>query len=334
MARISFGRNRNAKKIGLILCLTTVPLLLLVLTLHLKTRQNQDEVTSANFSHENQNTMQKSDKMPIHLMVLIISSPTKAGTRRAIRETWLSTNMDSRVLHFFIIGSRGLTTEVLQEIETERSTYKDIVVLDSVSESYESLTGKVLASLQWLVSNYEFDFVLKCDDDTYVRIPPLLDALAKQPQRLLYWGFFKGGANVFRKGKWKEEDWFLCDTYLPYARGGGYILSSDLVQHLVSSASLLQHYRSEDVSVGLWLSPLKIHRVHDVRFDTEYKSRGCFNSYLITHKQSANEMREKHSHLDRTGKLCPTETRLRYSYNYNWTVRSSECCKNFDPDLP
>ncbi len=38
--------------------------------------------------------------------------------------------------------------------------------------------------------------------------------------------------------------------------------------------------------MGTWLAPLKVNRVHDVRFDTEFRSRGCSNSYLMSHKQS------------------------------------------------
>nr|CAG4634950.1 EOG090X0A8N [Alona affinis] len=335
MAKILFGRNRNAKKICFIAIVSIVPLFLLILVLHFKSQDRDEKPRGSSLLQAQQNaSVVDFDRQSIHLVVLIISNPTKSATRRAIRETWLSSLSNSRVKHFFIIGSKGLAAEVLGEVKAENTTHEDLVILDSVAESYESLTSKVLSSFQWLVSNYQFNFVLKCDDDTYVTIPPLLEALAKHPQVKLYWGFFKGAANVFRKGKWKEDDWFLCDTYLPYARGGGYVLSSDLVRHLTDSAPLLQHYKSEDVSVGLWLSPLKINRVHDVRFDTEFKSRGCFNSYLVTHKQSAKEMREKHSHLVRTGNLCPAEIRLRYSYNYNWTVPSTECCKNFDTDLP
>lgn len=331
MAKISLHRNRNAKKLGLFAVLFLLPLTLFGLTLHLKDRNNKEPSISTDLP---KSLLKNQTALSTNLVILIVSDPTKAATRRAIRETWLSIN-HNQVQHVFLVGTRGLTNEVLQSVVEEKSSYQDVVILDSVSDSYEGLTTKILAGFQWLMSNHKFNFVLKVDDDTYVRIPALLDALALQPQERLYWGFFKGGANVFRKGKWKEDEWFLCDTYLPYARGGGYILSSDLVQFIAQSAPLLQCYKSEDVSVGLWLSPLKIHRVHDPRFDTEYKSRGCFNSYLITHKQGAREMREKHKQLLQTGQLCPAgEIRLRYSYIYNWTVPPSDCCKNIDPDLP
>nr|CAG4649539.1 EOG090X0A8N [Scapholeberis mucronata]SVE93770.1 EOG090X0A8N [Scapholeberis mucronata] len=326
------GRGGIVKNLFCVLCFFVLPLVLLAAVVFSKSKHGNSSPTTVDPAIKEQ-LHEGGPPKSIYLLVLVMSNPTKSATRQVIRDTWLSSNPD-RVKHLFLVGSKGLTKEVLNEITEEHAMYNDMMVLDFISESYSSLTTKVLAGFQAAKSNYVFDFILKCDDDSFVRMPLLVKALQNQPQNLLYWGFFKGGSTVFQKGKWKESEWFLCDTYLPYAQGGGYILSSDLVEYLVKNAPLLQHYKSEDVSVGVWLSPLKINRVHDVRFDTEFKSRGCYNDYLITHKQSANDMRTKHNNLLTTGKLCQSEVRLRYSYNYNWTVSPSKCCKNFDPSLP
>nr|CAG4644984.1 EOG090X0A8N [Leptodora kindtii] len=270
----------------------------------------------------------------VRLLIIVVSSPTKSATRSVIRETWLS-DRDARYRHFFVVGVAGLSSSVADSLADESAAHGDILTLSNLADSYQNLADKVLGALSLVSGIVHFDHVLKCDDDSFVRVSRLLDEIEKQPQERLYWGFFKGGSTVHRKGKWQEPEWFLCDTYLPYALGGGYILSVDLVRHLVINAGLLQQYRSEDVSVGTWLSPLRINRVHDVRFDTEFASRGCHESYLITHKQSPEEMRKKHHHLKSTGKLCPEgHTRSRYSYAYNWTVPPSKCCKDFDVDLP
>nr|SVE74333.1 EOG090X0A8N [Daphnia barbata] len=324
------NKNHLIRNIFCFGCLFVLPLLVLAVVLYSKSRNVESLPVLSELSG------QKSYDSPHRfskLIVLIMSDPTKAATRNAIRETWLSVNHKD-VKHLFIMGSKGLAQSIQQNLLEENLSYHDLVILDSVNESYTSLTAKILAGFQWLYSNHKFNFVLKCDDDSFVRISPLIEELHKQPQNHLYWGFFKGGSSVFQKGKWKENDWFLCDTYLPYALGGGYILSSDLVEFIARNAPLLQQYKSEDVSVGVWLSPLKIQRVHDVRFDTEFKSRGCYNDYLVTHKQSASDMHEKHANLIKVGKMCQSELRVRYSYDYNWTVLPSKCCKNFDPELP
>jgi galactosylxylosylprotein 3-beta-galactosyltransferase len=56
----------------------------------------------------------------------------------------------------------------------------------------------------------------------------------------LYWGYFDGRARAFSKGKWQEKDWFLCDTYLPYALGGGYVISESIVSFLAKNADFLR----------------------------------------------------------------------------------------------
>lgn len=93
-------------------------------------------------------------------------------------------------------------------------------------------------------------------------------------------------------------------------------------------------YNSEDVSVGLWLAPIaNIERKHDVRFDTEYRSRGCSNQYLVTHKQSNQDMRKLHEYYSKTGNLCAQEISNFLGYQYNWTVPPSRCCER-KPGIP
>ena len=118
--------------------------------------------------------------------------------------------------------------------------------------------------------------------------------------------------------------------------GGGYVLSHDLVNYISTNSELLKPFNSEDVSVGTWLSPLKnVHRVHDVRFDTEYKSRGCNNKHIVSHKQSVEELKSKHYGLSSSSrKLCENEFKLRDSYEYNWNVPPSMCCGREDSSLP
>ncbi len=88
-----------------------------------------------------------------------------------------------------------------------------------------------------------------------------------------------------------EKRWILCDRYLPYALGGGYVISHDLVTFVSKNSDILQLYSNEDVSLGVWLAPLILNRVHDIRFDTEFESRGCSNNYFITHKQAILDMK-------------------------------------------
>ncbi|VBB32024.1 unnamed protein product, partial [Acanthocheilonema viteae] len=83
---------------------------------------------------------------------------------------------------------------------------------------------------------------------------------------------------------------------------------------------------NEDVSIGAWLAGLSVHYVHDPRFDTEFRSRGCNNQYIITHKQTLYSLKKLYASVVNTGKLCEKEYRIRPSYVYDWSVPPSMCC--------
>lgn len=44
---------------------------------------------------------------------------------------------------------------------------------------------------------------------------------------------------MYLNGKWQEKDWFLCDNYLPYALGGGYVISRSIVDYVGRNADIL-----------------------------------------------------------------------------------------------
>ncbi|VDM72037.1 unnamed protein product [Strongylus vulgaris] len=181
--------------------------------------------------------------------------------------------------------------------------------------------------MEYAYQQFHFQYLLKVDSDSFVRLGAVIKALKDIQHPRLYWGFLDGRAKPIRKGKWREADWILCDRYLPYQLGGGYVLSYELVRFLALNARLFKLYKNEDVSVGAWLAGLDIKYVHDPRFDTEWKSRGCNNEYLITHKKTAQEMEVLYSNLVNLRVLCEKEYRVRYSYVYDWTALPSECCQ-------
>ncbi|XP_043272018.1 beta-1,3-galactosyltransferase 6 isoform X2 [Venturia canescens] len=270
------------------------------------------------------------DKIKYRLIILILTHPDAMRNRDTIRKTWLS-DKHQNVKHLFAIGTFDLQPEQMDTLQSEKHKYNDLLLLAKLEDSYGTLTKKVLISLKEIYATYEFDFLLKCDDDSLVLVHKVLRELdkweMKGTKKELYWGYFNGKAQVKKRGPWKEHDWNLCDYYLPYAVGGGYVLSSNLIKFIAGSADVLRLYNSEDVSVGLWLAPLaNVERKHDVRFDTEYLSRGCSNVYIITHKQSVESMTNLYDHYRSAGVLCARESRNRMSYNYNWTVPPSQCC--------
>ncbi|KAJ8960793.1 hypothetical protein NQ318_020088 [Aromia moschata] len=278
-----------------------------------------------------------------------------------------------KMKHYFAIGSLGLKADQLLRLSSEQSEHSDILLLP-MHDSYMSLTEKVKKSFVWLKDQYDyglgFKYVLKCDDDSFVNLKALpveistmehtflkkdhrytVQSNVQQSSFLsvnvqtnekvvtgnvlnLYWGYFSGAARVKTRGKWKETSWIASDRYIPYALGGGYILSKDLVSYIAKNAEDLRSFNSEDVSVGFWLAPANnLLRAHDIRFDTEWTSRGCRNTHLVTHNISRQEMTIMYKNFVRFKSLCFKEVDKRSYYVYNWSVPPSQCCKPFTENV-
>lgn len=266
---------------------------------------------------------------PLHFVILILSSPGASVRRTAIRGTWLHDyrNKVVKVTMKFLIGLYDLKEELVASLKREEELFEDMLLLQDLKDSYRNLTTKVLLGLQW-ADGLEFDYLAKVDDDSYVRIEGLSSAARKMDcDAHLYWGYFMGYAFPELTGKWEEHKWFQCPHYLPYAMGGGYVLSRAVVRALMRFPHRLILYSNEDVTVASWLAPYHLTRKHDLRFDVESLSHGCNNGYLIAHKERVRNFYNKYSSLTRNGTLCMVEREIQPAYVYNWTKSPLHCCE-------
>ena len=207
------------------------------------------------------------------LAVMVLSTPNENGKirRQVIRETWKKgfEAVESTVIIKFVLGTAGISKSQTFSLESEQANHNDLLLLGSLKDGYHSLTLKVLNMLVWADNHLRFSYLLKCDEDTYVRVEAIVSELnGRKSMESLYWGYFLGYSGPSVTGKFAEHNWFLCDRFLPYAMGGGYIISYNLVHIVARNAGDLQLYNNEDVSMGVWLSSYKIERKHDVRFNT------------------------------------------------------------------
>ena len=197
--------------------------------------------------------------------MLILSSPGNLQLRNTIRQTWLSVSKKNHNYQaFFVVGDRGLNSKQVYDLAGEKSRHSDLMILP-MHDTYNDLTRKLVKSLEFAHKNFKFDYVLKCDDDTFVDIERVVTELDALRDPFLYWGFFDGRAPVQTKGKWADTSYKLCDRYIPYALGGGYVLGRELVKFISENSRLLELYNSEDVTVGSWMAGLKVTRKHDTR---------------------------------------------------------------------
>lgn len=256
-------------------------------------------------------------------------------------------NLKLKVVHYFVVGTESLSPIELSALTKEQEKYRDLLLLNNLSDSYANLTQKLLRTIEAVSKIKTFKYVLKADDDTYVKLDFLLEDLYEfdkniernqfsidRPKPELYWGYFNGRANVKRRGNWKESNFNLCERYLPYALGGGYVLSKNLVDFVAKNSHWLSSYVSEDISMGIWLSAFRhVYRRHDVRFDTAYMPRKCQNFHIVLHKRTASDMKDLYR-----GLLCTfrqandTSVQRPAEYFYDWKRSSVHCCDTLVDD--
>lgn len=233
----------------------------------------------------------------------------------------------------FVLGVKYIPGSLLRNLNIEAKQHQDMILLEEVSDEHRSLTKRTLQSFVHITNNFtrDFHYVLKCDDDSFMNLMAIVQELVHLEHKdRIYWGEFLGSAVVYEDGTYAEKHWSICESYLPYALGGGYILSMDLIRLLVLNAPHLKIYRNEDVAVGAWLSPYNIKRMSDTRFNTGGISRGCKTPFIAMHKVDAQLMYKYHSAVLEEGYICTPSNQWykTHGHFYNWNVSPRHCCRD------
>merc|ERR1740130_217670 len=115
---------------------------------------------------------------------------------------------------------------------------------------YRALPRKLKESYRWALAHTQAKWLLKIDDDSYVRIGEL-EAVASEwsdkGYTMLAGGFFTGV--VGRSGKWAERK-YKPNRYPPFPSGAGHAVNRALAQWVVDNADTLIEYQGEDTSMG------------------------------------------------------------------------------------
>ena len=265
-------------------------------------------------------------------LILVHSSPDQRPLRDAVRATWLRERRRSgEYVARFVVGVGSLNGEGVTSLAAEQEVHRDLLLLPEVEEEENTVwpsSRKLLESFSWAVSNVNFTAIFKCNSATFADMERLLERVQVQGSHV--WGYFAGGVKAVRHSESSvvvEEDWVLCSHYLPYPQGGGYLISRDIVELLVEMGPHLEHYHHDDIALGVWLSPLKgIVKQHSLWFNSGYYSRGCLNSFLVSHRESVESMAAKAASLEGRGVFCEREYQSRLAYHFNWTAPASRCC--------
>ena len=266
------------------------------------------------------------------MVLLIFSGPSAADRRRGVRETWLQDASTLNMTAKFLIGTDGLNASLLNNLTVENEEFNDMLLFPDLHDSFHNLTLKLLKGILWAQSNVDFEYLMKADDDTYVRLDQAIAGVRNMKEKYrskIHWGYFSGNIIPLEEGKYEEHNWFSCPNYLPYSLGACYVLAKSVVSMMVRfSEKLYTGYNNDDVSIGVWLAPYDIVRIHDVRFTFSMLHGACKHDFVASHVHDPSSLHDFRNRLvNHQKRLCERKIEAKFRYVYDWNLSPPKCCK-------
>ncbi|KAK4491568.1 hypothetical protein RD792_002320 [Penstemon davidsonii] len=233
----------------------------------------------------------------IRLFIGVLSATNHFAERMAVRKTWmqsLAIKSKKVAVRFFVaLNPRNEVNAILKK---EAAYFGDIEILPFM-DRYELVVLKTIAICEFGVQNVTAAYIMKCDDDTFIRVTTILKEIKEiegvSPKSPLYLGNLNLLHRPLRNGKWavSYEEW-PEEIYPPYANGPGYIVSSDIANYIVSlhANHSLRLFKMEDVSMGMWVEQFNSTRTVQYIHNWKYCQYGCMEDYYTAHYQSPRQM--------------------------------------------
>ena len=190
----------------------------------------------------------------LFLLVLITSGvrTSYVSRRNRVRDTWGNEANHPASKDWKRVFLLGRTQAI--EIQQEAAVFNDILVLN-MTDNYDNLVIKVFSGLLWSIIHLNPRYILKADDDVYVRIPYLISWLEKYGSDQLYGGHvIPDGARVNRSVTWKNrvlKDCLAEDVFPPYCSGPFYVVSSNILPSVFGSVRKWTAFPAEDAYLGI-----------------------------------------------------------------------------------
>eukprot|EP00439_Symbiodinium_sp_Y106_P031681 s1295_g3.t2 len=178
----------------------------------------------------------------VAVVFCVMSRRSAHELRQVLRDTWGRSLVEKApaVVQRFFVGTAANASHQLHDLD------KGDVVELPVVESYRTLNLKALVMLSWAEKRYpNLQWLVRHDDDVYLRAPALLAQLASRPPVRYLWGMIDHGSSPVRDPEHqhynsyeqfpKQDHPSWGDIFPPYARGLLWAMSADLVAAIVEA---------------------------------------------------------------------------------------------------
>ncbi|CAH1431634.1 unnamed protein product [Lactuca virosa] len=233
----------------------------------------------------------------INLLIGVFSTANNFKRRMAVRRTWMqyaAVKSGEVAVRFFVgLHKNRLVNE---ELWNEAKTYGDIQLMPFV-DYYSLISWKTIAICIFGTEVISAKYVMKTDDDAFVRVDEILNSLNRinVTNGLLY-GLINSDSQPHRN---PDSKWYISpeeypeENYPPWAHGPGYVISHDIAKAINNKHKKgdLKMFKLEDVAMGIWINDLKKNGL-EVRYEQEERvyNEGCKDGYVVAHYQGPREM--------------------------------------------
>jgi hypothetical protein len=203
------------------------------------------------------------------IVVGVLSGKNEHERREACRKTWMGDFYRAGVPSFFLVGNQ------------EQQVHNDMLYLHC-PDDYGSLPQKTRGFCNFALKKYDFDYLFKCDDDTYVQVERFVQY---DPMGRDYIGVDPTGEDTFNSG------------------GAGYFLSRRAAQ--IVADELTEQTGPEDLLVGRLLARHGIYRSEDKRFQAWWQPHAIptpENDGITVHYVRGERMAEVHGGFKQGGR--------------------------------
>ncbi|KAJ4770351.1 Hexosyltransferase [Rhynchospora pubera] len=227
------------------------------------------------------NIIRSLTKPDLRILVGVLTTADGYERRQIIRLAYSQqdgTYHDAEVDIRFVFCS--LTKEEQSVIVAlEIMQYNDIIILNCTENMNNGKTYTYFSSVPTLFSDHPYDYVMKCDDDTYLRIGNLVESLRNKSREDVYYGLVNP---CFRAD---DIDYKMNASFMS---GLGYLLSWDLAEWISESEIARNNTDGpEDIVLASWLNTAKKGRNRYHNFPGIYDYKGdtpddyCFKHAFI-----------------------------------------------------
>nr|GMC81714.1 hydroxyproline O-galactosyltransferase GALT3-like [Ipomoea batatas] len=227
------GRQSLLASLSLLAMLLLVFLILFSTNSNSPLRTPNDEIAAIN------NLVPADSHARFTLLIGIFTRPEKYERRHFLRLIYgvQSTSLARVDVKFILCNLSGEEQRAFVALEILR--FRDVVILNCTENMNSGKTHTYFSSLPGILP-FRYDYVMKADDDVFLRLAPLAASLEGLPRRDLYYGFVIPCPSM--------------NPFVSYMSGMGFVLSWDLVEWIGRSRIAANNtFGPEDKLVGQWL---------------------------------------------------------------------------------